>query len=72
MSDITMCPGIDCPLKSACKRYTTKPHEFRQAYFLEPPYEKTDTSFKCDLYWGDQAEAVWKDLKNAMGIETSD
>ena len=68
MSDITMCPGIDCPLKSECKRYTTKPHEFRQAYFLEPPFNINESGFSCDMYWGENAEAIWKQLNDIMGI----
>jgi len=68
MSDITMCPGIDCPLKSACKRYTQKPHEFWQSYFLEPPFNINESGFSCDMYWGENAEAIWKQLNDIMGI----
>jgi hypothetical protein len=72
MPDITMCHGFECPVKEKCKRFNVKPDKHWQAYFLSPPYEKTDNSFKCNFYWGDQAEAIWKDLENIMGIETSD
>ena len=44
MPDITMCHGFECPVKEKCKRFSAKPDEHWQAYFLEPPYEKTDTS----------------------------
>lgn len=68
MSDITKCHGFDCPVKEKCRRYTALANEHWQSYFLDPPYEKTDTSFSCDMFWGDNAEAVWQDLKRAMGI----
>lgn len=68
MSDITKCTGIDCPLKSQCKRFTIEPHKFRQAYFLEPPFYNDEDGWHCEMYWGDNAEAVWKDLNDIMGI----
>ena len=68
MSDITMCPGIDCPLKSACKRYTQKPHEFWQSYFLEPPFNINESGFSCDMYWGENAENIYNSLKEAIGL----
>lgn len=40
----------------------------KQQTAVEPPYDKTDTSFTCDFYWGDNAEAVWKQLNDIMGI----
>lgn len=68
MPDITMCHGFECPVKEKCKRFSAKPNEHWQAYFLEPPYKKTDTSFTCYYYWGDGAEAIWKQLNDIMGI----
>ena len=68
MSDITKCHGFDCPVKEKCRRYTAKSKEVWQAYFLEAPYEKTDNSFRCDMYWGEDAEAIWRDLNDVMGI----
>jgi hypothetical protein len=47
MPDITMCSGKDCPLKETCYRYTAKPSEYRQSYFLSPP----NKGKKCDYYW---------------------
>ncbi len=44
-----MCKGIDCPLKESCYRYTAKPSEFRQSYFVNPPYSFANKS--CDMYW---------------------
>lgn len=69
MPDITLCHGFECPVKEKCKRFSAKPDEHWQAYFLDPPYDKTDTSFKCDFYWGDGAEAIWKQLNDIMGID---
>ena len=47
MSDITQCEGGDCPLKETCYRFRAVPNEYRQSYFMEPPF-KDD---KCDFYW---------------------
>lgn len=62
MPDITMCEGTDCPHKEKCYRYTAKPSEFRQSYFAEPPIKDG----KCDHYWGEQAEAIWNQLKDIV------
>jgi hypothetical protein len=65
MPDITMCYGFECPLKEKCKRFTSKPSNVWQAYFLSPPYTITDDKFKCDMFWGDTQDAIMKQL---MGI----
>ena len=60
MPDITMCPGGDCPHKEDCYRYTATPDEIYQYYFVEPPYKDG----KCEYYWGENAEAIWNQLKD--------
>jgi|APSaa5957512622_1039677.scaffolds.fasta_scaffold58656_3 hypothetical protein len=35
MPDITMCKQEDCLEKDGCKRYTSVPNKYRQAYFIE-------------------------------------
>jgi hypothetical protein len=67
MTDITMCYGFECPVKEKCKRFTSKPNEHRQAYFLDPPYTITDNVFECNMFWGDKSEAIMQQL---MGIVT--
>jgi len=39
MPDITMCQGLDCPLKKKCHRFTATPTPERQSYFIKPPYK---------------------------------
>jgi hypothetical protein len=46
MPDITMCDDKECPMKEQCYRYTAKPNEFRQAYFVNSP-KKMDG---CDYF----------------------
>ena len=41
MPDISMCPGGDCAIKESCLRYNAKPTEYRQSYFVSPPYLST-------------------------------
>jgi hypothetical protein len=51
MPDITMCSGIECPLKETCYRYLAKP-SFYQSYFFTAPYDKEYES--CGHYWEDK------------------
>jgi hypothetical protein len=60
--DITMCVGIGCPYKEKCYRYSAKPSEFLQSWFMETPIKDG----KCDMFWGDNAEAVWNQLKDIV------
>ncbi len=48
MADISMCMGTGCPLKEQCYRYTARPDEYRQSYFVTPPI---DEEGRCDYYW---------------------
>lgn len=68
MSDITMCPGTDCPMKQSCRRFTATANEFRQSYFLDPPYHINEGGFSCDMYWGATADSIMETLQDAMGI----
>lgn len=62
MPDISMCSGLNCPLKETCYRYKATP-SFHQSYFMPPPL-KEDTS--CDYYWKirDEEQIRTLDLKN--------
>lgn len=62
MADITMCSGTDCPQKESCYRFTAKPSEYRQSYFMEAPIKDG----KCDMYWGENAESIWNQLKEIV------
>ena len=64
--DITMCPGTGCPQKEKCYRFTAKPSEYMQSYFMEPPIKDG----KCDMYWGENAESIWNQLKDIMKDES--
>ena len=46
MPDITMCKGVGCEAKETCFRYTAKPNEYRQSYFVETP----DLNGGCEYY----------------------
>ena len=47
MSDITMCRDKTCKIKESCYRYTAKPNEYRQAYFMQSPR----TTAGCVYFW---------------------
>jgi hypothetical protein len=62
MPDITMCAGIYCPIKDNCYRYTAKPNEYRQSYFLTPPYKDG----KCEHFWGEAQESILQQLTDIV------
>ena len=66
MPDITMCLGIDCPQKEKCYRFTAKPDEYWQSYFIDSPIKDG----KCEMYWGENAESIWNQLKDIMKDES--
>ena len=66
MPDITMCLGTNCPYKESCYRFTAKPSEYMQSYFMKPPIKDG----KCEMYWGDLSEAIWGQLKDIMRDES--
>ena len=47
MPDITMCSGLNCPLKETCYRFKAMKKVYGQAYFLSPPYIDSE----CEYYW---------------------
>jgi len=65
MPDITMCPGTNCPQRGKCYRFTARPSEYMQSYFMEAPIKDG----KCDMYWGENAESIWNQLKEIMRDE---
>lgn len=64
MADISKCSGEDCPVKEKCYRFTAPTSEFMQSYFFKPPFEIKDGVITCEMYWGEQADAIWKQLKD--------
>lgn len=69
MSDITKCPGGDCPIKDKCYRFTASTDEFGQSYFKDPPFTIKNSHLICDMFWGQNAMDVWNDLRKAVGDE---
>jgi hypothetical protein len=45
MSDITMCEGIDCPIREKCFRFRTHT-DLIQHFFIKTPYEYSH----CDKF----------------------
>ena len=64
MADITKCKGINCPIRDNCYRYTARDSGFYQSWFVDGNVGKmVDNKFSCDVYWGENAETTWKELK---------
>lgn len=57
MPDITMCQGVckerkqACPLRDNCWRYTARPSEYRQSYFIEAPFIVEPDGTSCGYFW---------------------
>lgn len=35
MTDISMCLGVDCPIKEKCYRFKAVPNPYRQTYLVQ-------------------------------------
>jgi hypothetical protein len=46
MADITMCKGEGCEAKFTCYRFTAKPNERYQSYFMKVP----NINGECEYY----------------------
>jgi hypothetical protein len=64
MPDISMCSGEKCPLKENCYRFLATPNEFRQSYFMNPPYN--DETKECNHFWDNY---VYQKIKDENKIE---
>lgn len=58
------CYGEGCPVKKKCYRYTAVANEHWQSYFAEAPGKTEDGKFICEMYWGDNAETIFNQLKD--------
>lgn len=70
MSDISKCPGNGCPVKEKCYRYSAKDGVW-QSWFAKEPFKISKKGvFKCDMFWGDDAERLYNqivDIVNGFG-----
>lgn len=60
MSDITMCMGANCSKKEKCYRYTAKPNEMWQSYFMKLPFEREKGKFKCEYFMKNENKEINK------------
>jgi hypothetical protein len=37
-----------------------------QSYFFEAPGKTEDDKFTCDMYWGENNELIWNQLKDIV------
>jgi hypothetical protein len=71
MADITMCDGTDCPIKDQCDRFTSKPNEHRQSYFVNVPGKHYDGKFSCEMFWGMPQERIMNQLKDIVNGQSN-
>jgi len=65
MADITKCKGTDCPIKEKCYRYTAN-IDGMQSWFVEVPFKIENNAFTCDMFWGENAERIFKQLNDVL------
>ena len=58
MSDITMCEGINCPIREKCFRFRAKTNLVHH-FFLKTPYEYSH----CDKFISYEDELVLDQIK---------
>ncbi len=57
MPDITMCQGLKvspnkmCPKRWECYRFMATPSEYRQAYFMDAPFDANTDDNQCEMFW---------------------
>jgi hypothetical protein len=65
-TDMTKCNGDNCLIKDKCRRFTTPTVEEYQSWFLKPPFTIVKNIFKCDMFWGDNADMIMEQLKSIV------
>lgn len=57
MPDISKCTGEGCTQKNTCYRFTSKPSEFLQSYFVTPPHFNNNCEMRMDdSGWSEQSK----------------
>jgi len=51
MADITMCKGLDCPLKASCYRFLAEEEKEDQTFFSKPPFIVEGDKTTCKFHW---------------------
>ena len=63
------CSGKECVIKDKCYRYTTEIPNHNYWAYKNPPFIIKDGVFKCDMFWGENANNIFSNLKNIMKTE---
>lgn len=66
MADITKCSGEGCPVKEQCYRFTAKANEHWQSVFVDVPGYWYEEKWKCDMYWGETQDLIYKQLTDIV------
>ena len=64
MPDIKMCKGVApenilCSMRNSCYRFTAKPSEHRQSYFMAAPVV-TEDGQTCEYFWKVESMSQYK------------
>lgn len=64
MPDITLCFGVNCPIKEQCYRFTARP-EVYQSYFYDSPRE----GLTCNYFIQNTTNLVINDIDTDFSID---
>lgn len=54
MADITMCDNKICKDRFKCHRFTAKPDEYHQSYFLFFDKQIPKSNLECNQFWNNK------------------
>ena len=63
--DITICNGLNCPLKEKCYRFTAPKGERMQSW-IKAPFKIDKGKFDCEMFWGEASELLLEQMKGIM------
>jgi hypothetical protein len=66
MDGFVKCKGDGCLAAYRCKRHTEYMSDDSQPVFTDAPYRVVNNTLHCDMFWGEQSENIFENLKNVM------
>ena len=62
--DIALCSYQGCPVRGKCYRATATPSQYQ--YYVTNPSKIVNGKFECDMFWGDEADLLFEQLKGIV------
>lgn len=69
MSQIVKCRGEGCLLAFRCKRFTAYCADNNSPFFADAPYKVVDGVLSCAMFWGEEQDSIYGQLKDIVNGE---